>query len=147
MDLVKKTDVQEAVEWKWLLIYTFMHLPIQVVFTECLPWARQSTICFGYTVNKRDMVHLLVEIIVYREKQITNEKTNVAGSHQEDKMEGWLTSCAQVIGGSPLLSLSLDCTFCPQWELFLMTQYWESNVLLNFLYGISDWNQSLYVSF
>ena len=34
------------------------------------------------------MVHLLVEIIVYREKQITNEKTNVAGTHQEDKMEG-----------------------------------------------------------
>lgn len=43
------------------------------------------------------MVHLLVEIIVYR-KQITNEKTNVAGSHQEDKMEDLTLAITQVIG-------------------------------------------------
>ena len=49
--------------------------------------ARQ-TITFAPSERPGYMVHLLVEIIVYREKQITNEKTNVAGSHQEDKMEG-----------------------------------------------------------
>ena len=146
MDLVKKTGCARGNGMEMtthLLIHAF-------IYSSCVYWMpslSQSTICLAYTVNKKDMVHLLVEIIVYREKQITNEKTNVAGSHQEDKMEGWLTSCAQVIGGSPLLPLSLECTFCPQWELFLMAQCWESNVLLNFLYGISDWNQSLYVSF
>ena len=128
-------------EWKWPLIYSFTHLSIQGVLTECLVGARQSTICLGGTVNKRDMVHLLVEIIVYWEKQRINEKTNVGGGHQEDMIESWPTSWFQAIGGSPPLPLSLECMFCPQWELILRTQLWGSNVLLNHLDGISDWNQ------
>lgn len=71
--------------------YSFTHSCIYL-FKLCLLNAFLEPEKVQYALDtqliEKDMVHLLVEIIVYREKQITNEKTNVAGSHQEDKMEG-----------------------------------------------------------
>lgn len=86
MGLIKETvDVWESMECKWILIYSFMCLFIQEVFTKLFPWVR-----LGYTVSKRDMVCLLKELRVHLEKQIIKEEHNSGGGGQwEDMISGW----------------------------------------------------------
>lgn len=45
--------MKETIEWRWQLIYSFMHVIIQEMFNDCLLWARQSTIWFGHKVKKK----------------------------------------------------------------------------------------------
>lgn len=121
-----------------LLIHAF-------IYSRCVNWvpvwARQSTIYLGCTVNKRDMVHLLVEIIVCWEKQRINEKNECWG--RSSRRHDWELTDKLGPGNWRLLTSSpvLGMYVLPTVGADFKDTVWGNNVLLNHLDGISDWNQ------